>query len=199
MWQQVRLQRHWTAGVLGGSASASPPQGLQLGQGGPDAQHFLTQPLITCITPGAVAGAPLSLCLSVSPTLHFWLNAISSYPDPARGTAFGVRLLSRTSFLPLTLRGPREMMLCTLGVGSILTGVGAPGPGCGHPIPGTGTAPAQGWPLGGSEPKLSGQICLQEESERQGAQGACYQTRRAPPPSMGGPPPPGAGTSEPLS
>ena len=108
-------------------------------------QHFLTQPLVTPMTPGAAAGAPLSLCLSVSPTLHFWLNAISSCPDPARGAVFGVRLLSRTPFLPLTLWGPGETTLCTPKAGSILlTGVGAPGPGCGHPIPGTEAAPARG-------------------------------------------------------
>lgn len=69
-------------------------------------QHFLTQPLVTLMTPRAAAGAPLSLCLSVSLTQHFWLNAISSCPDPARGAAFGIRLLSRTSFLSLTLWGP---------------------------------------------------------------------------------------------
>lgn len=108
-------------------------------------QHFLTQPLVTPTTPGAAASAPLSLCLSVFLTLHLWLNAISSCPDSARGVAFGVRLLSRRSFLPPTLWGPRETILCTPRVGSILlTGVRAPGPGLWPPHHGDRGSPSTG-------------------------------------------------------
>lgn len=56
----------------------------------------------------------------------------------------------------------------------------------------------------GSEPKLSGLICLQEENERRGAQGAELETSsllsNAPGPSSlhGWSASPGAGTSVPL-
>ena len=71
-WRWVGLQRPWTAGVLGGSASASLPQGLQPGQGGPDAPAL---PDSAPCHPHDARGSrrcptvSLSVCLSDSPFL----------------------------------------------------------------------------------------------------------------------------------
>lgn len=66
----------------------------------------LTQPLITCTN--TWGSRPCPFCLSVSQALISGLMPSARIQTPARGAAFGVRLLSRTSFLPLTLRGPRK-------------------------------------------------------------------------------------------